>query len=456
MNIKVNTKTIIADTLTPVGLYLNLRDKFYNSLLLESSDYHGNENAMSFICLQPLSTFKVVNDLITIKGLGLDKEEKIENNNQVVESLQKFVQSFHIDKDITNGIYGYTGYDAVRYFDSVKINKRKKNNIPDLYYTFYQYIIQINHFKNELTIIENQVGDKSDIESIIKLLKNTAHPQYTFQQINEESSNLKDEEFKAMVQKGKYHCQQGDVFQMVLSRQFNQAFLGDDFNVYRALRSVNPSPYLFYFDYGSFRLFGSSPEAQLKIAENKATINPIAGTFKRTGNDVEDGALAEKLANDPKENAEHNMLVDLARNDLSKHGKNGTVQSYKEVQFYSHVIHLVSEVTAEVDQQNSIQIFADTFPAGTLSGAPKYRALELIEDYENTNRAFYGGAIGFFGFDGSVNHAITIRSFLSSNNTLTSQAGAGIVIKSDEESEMQEVKNKLGALKQALKLAEQL
>ena len=458
MKIIINTKTFIADTITPVSLYLNLRDKFYNSFLLESSDYHSNENAQSFICLEPLSTFKVENQTISVNGLGLDKSLSITEKKQVVNELQGFINEFDSDGNTINGVFGYTGYDAIQYFDKLTIRANKSENaIPELSYSFYKYIIQINHFKNELTIIENLVdGEKTEINKIEKLVKTTAYPQYHFKLEGKQTSNLTDEDFKTMVTKGKFHCQRGDVFQMVLSRQFSQKFKGDDFNLYRALRSVNPSPYLFYFDFGNYKLFGSSPEAQIKVENNKATINPIAGTFKRTGNDIEDRKLAEKLAADPKETAEHNMLVDLARNDLSKHGKNVTVETYKEVQFYSHVIHLVSEVTADINQKESVQLFADTFPAGTLSGAPKYRALQLIEEYENTNRGFYGGAIGYFGFDGSVNHAITIRSFLSKNNTLYSQAGAGVVIKSDEESEMQEVKNKLGALQQALKLAEQL
>jgi len=458
MNITTNTKTFIADTVTPVGLYLNLRDKFYNSFLLESSDYHSNENALSIICLEPLATFKVENNYIKINGLGLDKEIAIEKGAEVIVGLQQFINQFNINEKTLNGVFGYTAYDAIQYFDKLSIRNNKSDNaIPELNYSFYKYIIQINHFKNEMTIIENLIENEvSDLNKIEKLVKTTAHPQYSFKLEGDQHSNLTDDDFKEMVTKGKFHCQQGDVFQMVLSRQFSQQFKGDEFNVYRALRSVNPSPYLFYFDFGDYKLFGSSPEAQIKVENNKATINPIAGTFKRTGNDIEDRLLAEKLAADPKETAEHNMLVDLARNDLSKHGKNVKVETYKEVQFYSHVIHLVSEVTAEVKQTDAIQLFADTFPAGTLSGAPKYKALQLIEKHENTNRGFYGGAIGYFGFDGSVNHAITIRSFLSKNNTLFSQAGAGVVIKSDEESEMQEVKNKLGALQEALKLAEKL
>ena len=461
--IKITTKTkqLLSDTVTPVGLYLKLRDKFQNTFLLESSDYHGNDNNFSFICLEPLSSFIVEDQTITKTGLGLDTKIDITERSQVISELQSMIDSFNIDKkDGINGLFGYTNYDAVRYFDTldIKAPKKSEHSTPEMHYSLFRYIIQIDHFKNELLITENLVDEtKSNIQEIVDLVKSNNHPHYNFKLEGTEGTNISDDDFKALVTKGKEHCQKGDVFQIVLSRQFSQEFKGDEFNVYRALRSVNPSPYLFYFDFGNYKLFGSSPEAQLKSSNGKATINPIAGTFKRTGNDIEDKQLAEELAKDPKENAEHTMLVDLARNDLSRHGKNVEVKTYKETQFYSHVIHLVSEVEADLNKSSdAFQIFADTFPAGTLSGAPKYKAMQLIDSYENQNRGFYGGAIGVFGFDGSVNHAITIRSFLSKNNTLFFQAGAGVVVDSVEENELQEVNNKLGALKKALILAENI
>jgi len=461
--IKIQNKTHhqLADMMTPVGLYLKLRDKFHNSFLLESSDYHAKENNYSFICLDPLVTYKVADKTIEIKGLDLDSNTKIEQRNQVIDSLQKLIATFDIeDKETVNGFFGYTNYDAVQYFESLdfKTSKNKAHQTPEMFYALFRYIVQIDHFKNELVITENIINNEaSKLDDIISLVNNTTYPNYDFALEGTETSNIDDEKFKKLVRKGKEHCQKGDVFQIVLSRQFSQSFSGDEFNVYRALRSVNPSPYLFYFDFGNFRLFGSSPEAQLKASNGKAIINPIAGTFKRTGNDAQDKILAEQLAKDPKENAEHTMLVDLARNDLSRHGKNVTVKTYKETQFYSHVIHLVSEVEADLNStSDSLQVFADTFPAGTLSGAPKYRAMQLIDQYENQQRGFYGGAIGVFGFDGSVNHAITIRSFLSKANTLFFQAGAGVVVSSNEENELQEVNNKLGALKKALALAEKI
>ena len=461
INIKTNTKKILADMVTPVGLYLNLRDKFSNSILLESSDYHANDNNFSFICLEPLVTFTVEKQQINIEGLSLNQQIKITKREQVIQTLQKLINSFKSDKkDLVNGFFGYTNYDAVQYFETIEIHsdKAKNHQTPQMHYAFFKYIIQIDHFKNEMTLIENCVeNETSKLENLVNLVQNTTYPSYHFSLKGNEKSTITDTEFKEYVKKGKEHCQKGDVFQIVLSRQFSQEFKGDEFNVYRALRAINPSPYLFYFDFGNFKLFGSSPEAQLKATNGKAIINPIAGTFKRTGNDIEDKILAEKLAKDPKENAEHTMLVDLARNDLSRHGKNVTVKVYKQTQFYSHVIHLVSEVEATLkNPDDALQVFADTFPAGTLSGAPKYRAMQLIEKYEKQQRGFYGGAIGYFGLDKSVNHAITIRSFLSKDNTLFFQAGAGIVVSSNEENELQEVNNKLGALKKALRLAERI
>ena len=461
INITTLTKKLLSDTVTPVGLYLKLRDQFHNSFLLESSDYHTNNDNFSYICLEPIASFIVEDQNISISGVGLDQKLQIKKRDDVITKLQELINSFNVNsKELVNGLFGYTSYDAVRYFETVDINAKKveQHTTPEMYYSLFRYIIQIDHFKNELLITENLVdGVESNLEGLTKLVSSSKHPQYSFKIKGNENTNVTDEEFRQMVTKGKEHCQKGDVFQIVLSRQFSQQFSGDEFNVYRALRSINPSPYSFYFDFGNFKLFGSSPEAQMKANNGKATINPIAGTFKRTGDDKKDKLVAEKLAKDPKENAEHTMLVDLARNDLSRHGKNVTVKTYKETQFYSHVIHLVSEVEADLNEQSdALQVFADTFPAGTLSGAPKYKAMQLIDHYENQNRGFYGGAIGFFGFDGSINHAITIRSFLSKNNTLFFQAGAGVVVSSVEENELQEVNNKLGALKQAMSLAENI
>lgn len=460
---KLNTKfkQILADTITPVSVYFKIRDKFPNSLLLESSDYHGNDNSFSYICCNPIASIKIENETI-IKQFpdGTTETISIDAQTDIPEVIQQFSGKFESEKTnfkfINNGLFGYISYDAVRYFEKISIAKKENSNaIPDVYYAVYQNIIAINHFKNEAYIFCHSVDDRNNIDEIEQLMQSRNIPSYKFTKEGEGFSNLTDEEFKHNVALAKKHCFRGDVFQLVLSRRFTQGFKGDEFNVYRALRSINPSPYLFFFDYGDFKIFGSSPEAQIIVKDRKAEIHPIAGTFKRTGDDEKDAVLAKQLSEDKKENSEHVMLVDLARNDLSRHGHNVNVERYREVQFFSHVIHLVSKVTGHLhDNATTMQVVADTFPAGTLSGAPKHRAMQLIEDYETTSRSFYGGAIGFMDFEGNFNHAIMIRTFLSKNHQLHCQAGAGIVASSNEESEMQEVYNKLRALNTALDLAE--
>jgi anthranilate synthase component I len=454
-------KQILADTITPVSVYLKIRDKFPNSLLLESSDYHGSDNSFSYICCNPIASIKIENEtIVKTYPNGTFEKIAIDSQTNIPEVIQEFSGQFQGEKNdfkfINNGLFGYISYDAVRYFEKVTIAKKDhETTIPDVYYAVYQNIIAINHFNNQAYIFCHSLDGKNNISEIEQLLQSRNIASYQFSKEGEGFSNLTDQEFKQNVALAKKHCYRGDVFQLVLSRRFTQGFKGDEFNVYRALRSINPSPYLFFFDYGDFKIFGSSPEAQIIVKDRKAEIHPIAGTFKRTGDDEKDAVLAKKLSEDQKENSEHVMLVDLARNDLSRNGHDVNVEKYREVQFFSHVIHLVSKVTGHLHQSaTTMQVVADTFPAGTLSGAPKHRAMQLIEDYEKTNRNFYGGAIGFMDFSGNFNHAIMIRTFLSKNHQLHCQAGAGIVASSDEESEMQEVYNKLRALNAALDLAE--
>lgn len=462
-SLKSNYKKILADTITPVSIYLKIRDRYPNSILLESSDYHGNENSFSYICCNPIASIAVKNNVILESFPdGNSNQTPIDDNIDVPQFIHDFSQKFDTEsqkfKFINNGLFGYIAYDAVQYFEDVSIAKKEGDlDIPDIYYAVYQNIIAINHFKNEAFIFSHCYESENNIEEINQLIANKNFASYSYSNSSERNSNLTDEEFKDHVEQAKKHCYRGDVFQLVLSRRFSQGFKGDEFNVYRALRSINPSPYLFYFDYGNFKIFGSSPEAQLVVSKGKAEIHPIAGTFKRTGNDEKDLEVAKSLVKDEKENAEHVMLVDLARNDLSRNGHNVKVATYKEIQFFSHVIHLVSKVVGEKFKDAiTYQVVADTFPAGTLSGAPKHKAMQLIEKYEKTNRTFYGGAIGFMDFDGNFNHAIIIRSFLSKNHRLFYQAGAGIVAKSDSENELQEVYNKLRALKTAMELAENI
>ncbi len=460
--LKTKERKLLADTLTPVNIYLKLRDVFAGSILLESSDYHGDENSLSFICSDPIASFQVDDDQVEIRLP--DGSRDLRKTDALLDQLHAFTQAFVSDKQLSSrhnpsGLFGYTTFDAIRFFESVTITKTEKG-IPDILYKLYRYVIVVDHFSNELTLFHHSVegesnpSDESALDRLQQIIYSNKVATYSFSQESEESSNVTDDEFLRMVEQAKQHCYRGDVFQLVLSRRFTSRFRGDEFNVYRALHSINPSPYLFYFDYGSFRLLGSSPEAQIQIANQKSYIYPIAGTFRRTGNDQEDLALAEKLKMDEKENAEHVMLVDLARNDMSRHAEEVKVEVFKEVQFYSHVIHLVSKVSGVLRAGSSaLQVAVDTFPAGTLSGAPKHKAITLINQYENVNRSFYGGAIGFIGFNGSFNHAIMIRTFLSKQNQLTYQAGAGIVAKSDAHSELQEVNNKLSALRKAITMA---
>ncbi|MBP6610234.1 MAG: anthranilate synthase component I family protein, partial [Paludibacter sp.] len=458
MKLFVHSKKMLADLQTPVGIYLKIRDLYTNSVLLESSDYHGLENSYSYIAFCPIGGISVNQFLIKEEYPdGTKIETQVTSKLTVAERFDVFLKSVDIIKNDNpvgiNGLFGYSSYESVQYFEDIKLSARETvpGSMPGLHYVLFKYIIAVNHFNNELTIIENLLeGEVSKIDEVEEILDNNNIATYGFSAVGDEKCDITNEEYKKMVARGKEECFKGNVFQIVLSRRFYQQYKGDDFMLYRTLRSVNPSPYLFYFNFGDFRIFGSSPEAHLVVdaKKQKAYIKPIAGTFRRTGNDEKDAELAEKLSVDKKENAEHVMLVDLARNDLSRNTDHVEVDVFREVQYYSHVLHLVSSVSGQLKPDTKIiKLFADTFPAGTLSGAPKIKAMQLIDSIEPHDRGPYGGCLGYIGFDGSMNQAITIRSFVSKNNTLYYQAGAGVVAKSDEESELQEVNNKLAALK---------
>jgi len=460
--IKLNNyhKKIFADTITPVEVYLKIRDIYPNSLLLENSDYMLANNNYSFICFNQIGYIKIKNNEITFSYPGEAVTSKqLSKNEKVSDVIHQYLDRFETSKSdfkfLNNGLFGFMSHESVKYFDSINIENKDDFDIPDIYYGLYQNIIAISQYNHEAHIFCNTIDNSSNLESIEAILNNKSYSVFRFKKDGQPESIITDNEYLEYVKKAKDHCKRGDVFQLVLSRRFMQKFSGDEFNVYRALRSINPSPYLFFFDYGDYKIFGSSPEAQIIIKDGKSEIHPIAGTFKRTGNDKEDHITATELAKDPKENSEHIMLVDLARNDLSRSGNNVKVEKNREIQFYSHVIHLVSKVTAILKKNiKPFKVVEDTFPAGTLTGAPKHKALELIEKYEKVNRNFYGGAIGYIDFNGNFNHAIIIRSFFSQNNILNYQAGAGIVIDSVPEKELEEVKNKLGALDKALNDAE--
>ncbi|HEY0668520.1 MAG TPA: anthranilate synthase component I family protein [Sphingobacteriaceae bacterium] len=467
-NYKLHTtyKKVLADTTTPVSIYLRLRDIFPNTILLESSDYHSRENSLSYVCCDPIAGMVLDEEKLATYYPDGDEKQVSADQLDLLDQVSSFRDQFSsVDENsykfISNGLFGYFSYETIKYFEDIKpvATSVEERKIPLMQYHIYRYVIVIDHFKNELYLFEHSIEQPSSdgLQEILYLIKNKSFPEYSFSISEEEKSGFSDDEFIEVVKRLKQHIYRGDVFQIVPSRGFSQSFLGDEFNVYRALRSINPSPYLFYFDYGDYRLFGSSPEAQLTIKNNEATIYPIAGTFKRTGNDLLDAELAEKLENDPKESAEHVMLVDLARNDLSRHCEQVEVKAYKEVQYYSHLIHLVSKVAGKLQKGiNPFHVVGDTFPAGTLSGAPKHMAMQLIDRFEKHQRGFYSGAIGFMGFNGDFNHAIMIRSFLSKNNKLHYQAGAGIVADSDPVSELNEVNNKIMALRKAIQMAEEI
>ncbi len=466
INITTTCTKIPADLYTPVGIYLRMRDKFRDTILLESTDSHAGENSRSIIAINAIGGIEIMDLQKAEYKYPAQKTESltISTKDNISSILGNFMYSFDASipsekiATIAQGLFGYTTYDAVQFFDSIQLNSSKKNTnaIPLMRYRLYQYIIIIDHFKDEIFLCENNInGIESRVEDVENILRSKDVPVFPFATKGNEVQDMPNETYRAMVQKGIDACKRGDVFQIVLSRSFQQKYIGDEFNVYRSLRSVNPGPYLFYFDYGDYKLMGSSPESQVVIANGKATVHPIAGTFRRTGNDDADKQLAIDLEKDIKENAEHIMLVDLARNDLSRVCKNVNVTQFKNINFYSHVIHMVSEVQGNVgEEKNPFKIMASVFPAGTLSGAPKYKAMQLINSIEQNERSFYGGAIGYIGFDKSCNHAIMIRTFLCRNNTLTYRAGAGVVAASIPQSELEEVGHKLGALKRAIVLAE--
>jgi len=462
--IKTSFKKRLADTATPVSIYLRLRDVFPNTILLESSDYHSRENAVSYVCADPVAGIILRDDVLRTYFPDGATAEK--TDFKLTEEIALFKGAFETDelpdkRYISNGLFGYFSWNAVQHFEDIKFTAvtPEDEQIPVMQYHIYRYIIAIDHFRNEVTLFRNNFDGTAD-EDLARLeyiIQNKNFPEYSFDMQGEEQSNLTDTGFKDIVEQMKKHILRGDVFQIVPSRAYNQGFSGDEFNVYRCLRSINPSPYLFYFDYGNFKLFGSSPEAQITIKNKVANIYPIAGTFKRTGNDEEDAELARKLEMDPKESAEHVMLVDLARNDLSRHCRQVEVKSFKEVQYYSHLIHLVSKVSGNLQPgASAIHVVADTYPAGTLSGAPKYKAMQLIDQYEGLGRNFYAGAIGYMGFNDEFNHAIMIRTFMSKNNQLHYRAGAGIVADSVAENELNEVNNKIAALRKAIVMAKEI
>jgi anthranilate synthase component 1 len=461
MRIYTHTKQILADTKTPIGLYLALRDQYRQPLLLESSDYNSKNGHYSYICLHPLASIALKDDELRTKINSEIKSKTIHDHCELMSELNTFKDQFEYEElklsFCYTGLFGYTSYDIVKYTEEINLRNERQFDIPQLLYNVYGIILIFDHQTNSLNIISHEFSNersKEQLQSVLLRIKAGRIAHFPFEVVGDEHSLFSDDDFLNSAKKAKQNCQLGDVFQLVISKRFEQQFKGDDFNVYRALKNINPSPYLFYFDLGDFHLFGSSPEAQLVIQGKEAEIHPIAGTYRKTGNDKLDLQKANELAQDPKENSEHIMLVDLARNDLSKYCSHVEVKFLKQIQFYSHVIHLVSKIKGVLKKTDPFEVLFGTFPAGTLSGAPKHRAMQLIEEYEPVAREYYGGCVGFISHNNDLNHAIMIRTFLSKDKTLYYQAGAGIVISSNEQSELQEVKNKVSALKKAMQQAQ--
>lgn len=458
-------RTALADLFTPVSVYMRLRDTSPQSVLLECSDYHDRASSRSFVCINPIGGVSVRRGKVErTYPDGTSDTAEISPEYTCGMAINDFLSAFGVSGDLSRwcGLYGYTSFNAVRYLENidVKDNGAGNNDAPDICYQLFRDVIVFDHFDGKMTLV-TLAEDGEDVSGrmdrlMLKLARGNVNV-YPFSRVGGVTSPLTDAQHKDNIRRGIVHCMRGDVFQVVLSRRFVQKYEGDDFALYRALRSINPSPYLFYFDFGGFRLLGSSPETHCRVENRRAFIDPIAGTTRRTGDSLADKKAAEALKNDPKENAEHVMLVDLARNDLSRNCHDVRVDQYKDVQYYSHVIHLVSRVSGELDDgADPVKAFMDTFPAGTLSGAPKVRAMQIISELESHCRGAYGGCVGYIGLSGELNQAITIRTFVSRNGELWMQAGGGIVAASDEERELQEVNNKLGALRKAVEMAERI
>ena len=459
-NLKCYTHKTFADQITPIGIYLNVRDLYPGSILLESSEIDDTANAHSIICTNIIGGFQLTSEQLVQHFKGNRIITPLASIDRIQDEMQSFFQSFKIEGGYggINGFFGFQAFEAIRFFETKKANVCPL--LPEIIslidYRLYQYVISINHFNGEVTFVENaDPGAASTLNGFVSKVLLSGHSTYPFKITSDEVCNCTDEQFINNVKKAQAHCSRGDIFQVVLSRRFSRKYEGDEFNLYRALRHINPSPYMFFFDFGAYKIFGSSPEAQIRIKDNEATVNPIAGTYKRTGDKLQDEQRSRELLLDKKELAEHAMLVDLARNDLSRHCSQVEVAAYKSIQKYSHVIHMVSTVKGKLDcHHNNVEVLADTFPAGTLSGAPKVRAIQILAELENDPRGFYGGSIGFINFSGDINQAIIIRSFFAQNNTIHYRAGAGVVLHSVPENELQEVNNKLGALRKAIEAAE--
>ncbi len=463
-------EVITADMLTPVLAYLKIRNEGEQSFLLESVEGTKQLARYSFIGKNPVS-------IISNKGMKIEisingTKTNIQQNlfDYLKETLKKYKQP-QIEElpDFTGGIVGYIGYENICLIEKVVNVKENKIGTPDSILGIYKTILAFDHYKHQIILISNVLIDENsnlnyeynlaltEINNIKKELRKPIEYSSGFQLCKTTKEHISDTELKEQILLSKNNICEGDIFQIVLSKRFSAEYKGDLFNVYRALRVINPSPYMYYLEFNNdFTIVGTSPEDLVKVKNRKAQVLPIAGTRKRGNTNEKDKVLEENLINDPKELAEHTMLMDLGRNDLNRICKYDTVNVIEmmKIQRYSHVMHIVSKIEGELrDDKDSIDALKACFPAGTVTGAPKIRAMQLIEEYESEARNVYAGAVGYFDFSGNLDMCIAIRTLFAKNKTIYWQAGAGIVSDSRPELEIKEIKNKSAVLVSALKYA---
>lgn len=465
-------ETITADLLTPVLAYLRIRSKGDFSFLLESVEGIGRLARYSFIGHSPSATIISDDEKLVISS---DKGMKEESSN-LLAYLSNQVDSFkhpEIDDlpDFTGGIVGYLGFEVVAEIEkNINFNNVKMDQFPEAMLGLFDSIIAFDHYKHRIILITNIfVREGSDLEELynnakkkiedLKLIiqKPVELPE-TFQLTGTINNEINVSNFQNKIEKIKNNIYEGDVFQLVLSERFSSDYEGDLVNLYRSLRIINPSPYMYIFEFNKdLTIIGTSPEDLLKVQNSKATILPIAGTRRRGNTETEDIELEKDLLSDEKEIAEHTMLVDLARNDLGRVCKHNTVKLTEKMTIhrFSHVMHIVSRVEGELNNKsNCIDALKASFPAGTVSGAPKIRAIQLINEYEEVSRGPYAGSVGYIDFKGNLDMCIAIRTLFADGKNIYWQAGAGIVADSKPELELREIKNKSAVLESALKYAE--
>lgn len=474
--------TIPADLETPVSVFLKLKP-LGAVFLLESVEKGMQVGRYSFVGLRSDVSIQLKNEVVTIsRGHGESAETETRDVDPAdpmaaIKAQLAATSVFHDpDSDLPppfGGAVGYMGYDLVRYFDNIPLPAGQEGDLPDFHFMFPGTMVVFDHVKSEIEILTTPPGGSAEVAHEVACQKvqtlldalQTPLPHAVLKRQKSQNkgeleleSNMPKDDFKGIVEKAQEHILKGDAFQIVLSQRLSGRTDVEPFQVYRALRILNPSPYLFFLDFDDFQLIGSSPEMLVRLDGDRLQVNPIAGTRHRGQNAQEDHRLAEELLADEKERAEHVMLVDLGRNDLGRVCQTGSIQvdEFMAVERYSHVMHMVSRVSGQLEEgRDMFDALQATFPAGTVSGAPKIRAMEIISDLEPDLRGPYAGAVGYFGLRGDMDMCITIRTLLMQGDRFSVQAGAGIVADSDPDREYQETLNKIRALTRAVKNAEE-